>query len=189
MSKKECKNPYLKYTVYVFLSFLLTMQIIGLFDSRTKSMRDHNVLLAETPIYVGDSTGYGLQGESFSLKQASGEFTILAFWAPWCGYCKEEFPHMDEAAPYLAEMGVNIIPIVRSTEPQSDIENFYKKLDLNNIPPLVSDDRALYAQLQVKGYPAFFIANSKSEVIAKARPDWEGDNFERVFRDLSNLKN
>lgn len=174
----------MKYVVYVFLSFLLSLQIIDWLDGRPKSFKIHDVDLTENRLYLGDSTVYSLSGESAKLKDFGGDYSVLAFWAPWCKFCAAEFPHMDKISPALAKINVNVIPIVRSKEPQVDIEKFYKKLHLTNTSPVVSDDRDLYGKLQVKGYPMFFIVNSKWELIAKSRPNWDADYIEQLFKSL-----
>lgn len=56
-----------------------------------------------------------LQGKNFELKNYSGKYLLVDFWASWCGPCRGEFPYMKEAYREYHERGFDILTISLDT--------------------------------------------------------------------------
>ncbi|MGB5621594.1 MAG: TlpA disulfide reductase family protein [Gammaproteobacteria bacterium] len=52
------------------------------------------------------------EGEAFSFpKDATGQASILLFWATWCPYCKAVMPYLDQVVADYAKYGVRVYAI------------------------------------------------------------------------------
>lgn len=58
-----------------------------------------------------DFTLQDLNGEQVSLKDYLGKNIILNFWATWCGYCKYQFPFMQEIYEKYSASGLAVLAI------------------------------------------------------------------------------
>jgi cytochrome c biogenesis protein CcmG/thiol:disulfide interchange protein DsbE len=110
----------------------------------------------------------------------SGKFTLIDFWATWCGPCRVYIPMLNDFHKKYSDK-LNVIGI--SDEPEATVKafnnpkiNYFEAIDANKI---------LSKQLEVKGIPHVIIISPKGQVI------WEGfpllANFqltEKVLLDL-----
>jgi peroxiredoxin len=52
-----------------------------------------------------------LNGSRFSLDQYRGKVLFIAFWAPWCSSCREEFPELDRLHRKFLNDGFEVLGI------------------------------------------------------------------------------
>ncbi len=111
---------------------------------------------------------------------AAGKFTLIDFWATWCGPCRVYIPMLNEFHKKFADR-LNVIGI-------SD-ESIEKVKAFNN-PKInyfeaVDPKKRIYNQLEIKGIPHVVIISPKGIVI------WEGfpllANFELTEKVLTDL--
>lgn len=50
-------------------------------------------------------------GEELSLEEAKGKYTLIEFWASWCGPCRIENPNLVKVYQKHHEKGFNIIGV------------------------------------------------------------------------------
>lgn len=58
-----------------------------------------------------DFTLRDINGQSVSLSQFKGKVVVLAFWATWCGPCKEEMPHLEKLYKEKKDQGLVVLSI------------------------------------------------------------------------------
>jgi thiol-disulfide isomerase/thioredoxin len=174
-------KKHLNYLLIAIFSFLIVAQFI---DGRPAIYRKNGVHIFDKPIDVSEHILTDMNGKQYKLSELTGELTILAFWAPWCMYCAEEFPQMNAISKQLTAKGITIIPIVKSDESRKEIENFYRKYELLDIPPFISDEKLLYAKLGVRSFPNFILVNKQGQAFSNSRPKWESDDLMELFDKL-----
>jgi thiol-disulfide isomerase/thioredoxin len=154
-------------------------------DERPSAFRTQKVNILQQPIDIKDFTLLGEDGKFYKLDSLLGNGTILAFWAPWCKYCAQEFPHIDEIAKDLSDNGIKIIPIVKANESKDKILGFYESLKIDNLPIFLSGDRDMYKKLGVKGFPTFILVDNAGNAVATARPKWDSKNVVELFEEIN----
>ncbi|KAA0187216.1 putative protein disulfide-isomerase ER-60 [Fasciolopsis buskii] len=63
-------------------------------------------LFAILPLALADVVE--LTGDDFARRVSEKEYTLVMFYAPWCGHCKQLKPHFEEAASLLAKTDTNV---------------------------------------------------------------------------------
>jgi protein-disulfide isomerase len=126
-------------------------------------------------ISLKDSTG-----KTTNLYNVTAPFTIVAFWDPTCGHCKEMLPKLDSF--YRAKwkgMNVHIYAVAKETDGTKkdwlDFINQQKLKDWSHVYYSKVEDNARisanipgYAQLyDVRTYPTLYLLDKDKKIIAK----------------------
>ena len=100
-----------------------------------------------------DATGNELKLSDFAGK---GKYTLIDFWASWCGPCRGEIPFLIDAAKQYEKKGVQVIGInVWDKEPAS-LEAI-GKLGINYPVIFTRDDRSATDNYGVQGIPQILL--------------------------------
>lgn len=110
----------------------------------------------------------------------TGKFTLIDFWATWCGPCRVYIPMLNDFHKKYADR-LNVIGI--SDEPIEKVKAFNNPKI--NYFEAVDPKKRIYSQLEIKGIPHVIIISPKGTVI------WEGfpllANFELTEKVLIDL--
>jgi thiol-disulfide isomerase/thioredoxin len=52
-----------------------------------------------------------VNGSTVSIKNLKGKVVVIDFWAPWCGPCVADFPHMKELYTKYRDQGIEFIGV------------------------------------------------------------------------------
>jgi thiol-disulfide isomerase/thioredoxin len=115
-----------------------------------------------------------------SLYSDSSRFTIVCFWDPTCGHCKETLPVLDSM--YRTKWkgyGVKVYAVARETEgTKKDWMDFIRQHDLGEWTNVYysKDEEKLRVDANIPGYiqlydaqtvPAIFLLDEKKRIVAK----------------------
>jgi thiol-disulfide isomerase/thioredoxin len=145
-------------------------------DDRPELLRKHGIVPFDQPVPISHYSFRDLENNNHSFSDYKGEYSILMFWATWCGYCAREYPQMD-AFYAKAKEKINIIPIAHTEDFPDAIRAFYAKLGVKHLPAFWVYGVGLHRHMQIKGYPSFFIMDKEARVVAQARPDWQSGDL------------
>ncbi len=124
-------------------------------------------------VYVGmdfkEVTGNTVDGDQLKLSEIvkKNEYTLLEFWASWCGPCRGEFPHLKKAYNQYKDKGFEIYAL----SIDSDQKRWLKALKEDNPPWLRIVDHAAFksegiVNYAVYGIPASFLISKEGKVVA-----------------------
>jgi thiol-disulfide isomerase/thioredoxin len=119
-------------------------------------------------------------GKATSLYDLKADYTIVAFWDPTCGHCKEVLPKLDSfyQAKWKAA-GLKIFTVAKETDgTKKDWRNFIKEQHLQewtNVYYSKADDKARtdagipgYSQLyDVLTFPTLYLLDKDKRIVAK----------------------
>lgn len=127
-------------------------------------------------------------GRNFSLNKLEAPFTVLCFWDPTCGHCKEEVPHLDSIyqKKWKAE-GVKLVGIMTDGGRENWL-NYIKENKLNGWIHIYQTDEtkdAIY-KTNKPGYrqlydiyqtPMIYLLDKEKNIIAKKLTYLQVDDF------------
>lgn len=93
-------------------------------------------------------------GESISLSQFQGQPVLLNFWATWCGPCRLEMPHIQEAYEKYRDQGFTVIAIdVKFDDGPEVVQAFIDELGLTFLVVKDETGEVEIDKYNVLGYP------------------------------------
>ncbi len=109
-------------------------------------------------------------GETLSLKEAMGKYTIIDFWASWCKPCRMENPNVVNVYNKYHDKGLNIISVSLDKATQKDkwiqaIED--DKMDWYHVSNLQFWQDPIAKQYSVRSIPATFLLDENGIIIDK----------------------
>lgn len=123
------------------------------------------------PLQVGD-TAWAFQlsdvdGNAVALDELSGRPIVINFWASWCGPCRIEFPHLQEAADSYGDDVVFLA--VNQQEDAETVVDYFVELGLS-LPVVLDSDGTVAQQYAVgRTLPTTFFIGETGEVSAVHR--------------------
>jgi len=101
-----------------------------------------------------------VNGSPVSLESLKGNVILLAFWAPWCLSCREEFPELDRLNRIYRDKGFIVVGIAVDATAER-LAAFLKKRPVGF--PVVLDTRGDTAEAyRFSGLPALYLIGRDS---------------------------
>lgn len=126
-------------------------------------------------------TAKDLDGKSLRSADLAGKYTLIDFWATWCGPCVTELPNIQSAYEKYHARGFDVIAVSLDETPQPLVD-FVKarKLPWRQIHNATSD-ADLVAAFRVGSIPASFLVGPDGNVI---RLELRGEALEKALETL-----
>ncbi len=158
---------------FEWIILILIVLLLGgawIIDSRESITEPKNFLLTEAPI-VGhlapDFTADAPEGDTFTLTDyidregSNGMPVVLNFWASWCGPCRIEMPHFENAS--LNYKGKALILGINQGESAQSIQDFRQVAHVT-YPLLVDADWTVNNRYGVANLPTTIFVDGSGVV-------------------------
>lgn len=152
-------------------------QLIKLYDNLSQEIKDTpsgghlELQMAKIKKYYGKKmknfTAKTPEGKKLSLEESLGQYTLVDFWAAWCGPCRQENPNLVKVYEKYHDKGFNILGVSLDRS-EGSWKNAIKKDELTwpQISNLKYWQDPIAKKLQITSIPANFLLNEKGEIIA-----------------------
>jgi thiol-disulfide isomerase/thioredoxin len=136
---------------------------------------------AKQRTFVGDVAPelqlYDLEHKMHSLHNQMNEYTILFFYDPDCGHCKDAAPKIAKLHKKYKDMGVGLFAVCIKND-TAKMRDFIEKYNLNGVNvadlTLQSNMRKKY---DLRSTPVKFILNYDKEIVTKQLGARQMDQF------------
>lgn len=102
---------------------------------------------------------------SNSLKNYSGKWVYVDFWASWCAPCQASFPFMNKLQNQLQQQNFTVVA-VNVDEQISDAKTFLTNTAAN-FPVIFDNQGTLPEKFGVQAMPTSFLLNPQGEIVWK----------------------
>lgn len=134
-----------------------------------------------TPFVIKDLNG----GAFRSTSDLHGKVLLIAFWASWCGPCREEIPELNTLAARYKDQ-LQVIGISEDDDPPGEVEKFVKHVGIN-YPVMMATKEITEEFGEIPALPTTFVVDPDGGVVQKHVGLYPSDTYDREVRALSKM--
>ncbi|KAF2336896.1 TlpA disulfide reductase family protein [Flavobacterium daemonense] len=201
ISKFITENPKSIVSAYVLYrnwSYRLTpeqiTQNIALLDKSlqnttyVKELKDLAIVLYGLAVgkKAPDFTEKDTEGKPVRFYENLKGYTLVDFWASWCGPCRRENPNIVAAYKEFHDKGFNIIAISLDKKKENWVKGIQDdKLDWLQVSDLLFWNSAVAKLYGVRAIPANYLVDSNGIIVAK---NLHGEELQATLKSLLEKK-
>ena len=123
-----------------------------------------------------------LQGEVIRVSEKMGKYTLLEFWASWCGGCREKHPELIEVYEEHKNKGFNVIGISGDNF-EEDWKTAVEQDELPwlNLRGIEGRESVVQYQYGIHYLPANFLIGPDGKIIAK---DVNPESLKEILQEI-----
>jgi len=161
--------------IYSIAIFIFIVLYLSLGKNKVYTTQDNiGKKLAEVELNYFDKDG------EFSTKElAKFKFTLLNFWASWCGPCKKEMPSLDLLQTHKNLNNLKIFPINIGQDNLNKSSKFFNDIGIKNLNIYFDSPITLAKKFGLRGIPTSILFNKKGYEFARiiGSTDFEDEKF------------
>lgn len=109
-----------------------------------------------------DFTAQLVDGSEFDGATLAGKDVVFWFWAPWCGECRREAPHVAAAQKATGDRAVFVGVAGRGST--ADMQNFVDTYEVGEFAQIADTQGAVWQRFGIVQQPAFAFVNDTGNV-------------------------
>lgn len=115
--------------------------------------------------YVDITTEYDGTTQSLSQYVLPGHWTIVDFWASWCGPCRREIPGIKALYEKYKGQGLNVVGVAVRDEPAKTLE----AMEQEGVtwPVMLNGDMEVLQTYGIMGIPCIMLINPDGIIVAR----------------------
>ncbi|MCH8534176.1 MAG: TlpA family protein disulfide reductase [Flavobacteriaceae bacterium] len=120
-----------------------------------------------------------LTQEPLTTTNLTSDYTLLDFWATWCGPCIQEMPYLDSLYQKTTRKEFEIIGLVGDSN-EEDLIKSLNKLNITWPHLFLSENHPTLLDYAIKGYPTNYLIDANGKIVAK---NLRGEQLEeKIFK-------
>ncbi len=128
-----------------------------------------------------------LKGDTIQLSSVfvEGHYTLIDFWASWCGYCRDAIPHIKKLYKQYHDKGFDVVSISADDITKSN-KAWFKAMEQEDMPwsQYQADfDSELFSNYNITGIPYVIIVGPDGKIVKAGARSYNLDIIlEQVFK-------
>jgi peroxiredoxin len=145
-----------------------------------------NSLVKERLTAIGNPaptfTNNDVNGKPVTLSSSKGKYTLLDFWASWCGPCRQENPNVVKAYHQFHEKGFDIFGVSLDHDKTKWIEAIKKDgLNWTQVSDLKGWKGDVVSLYGIQGIPMNYLLDKNGIIVAKGL---RGEDLDKKLQEL-----
>jgi len=154
------------------------------YSANAAKLRQNNSVTIKVGSVIKDFNANDLNGKAFHLADLLKEnkYTLVEFWASWCGPCRAEIPNMKTAYEKFHKKGFQIVSFTLDHERDRWIKaSTEEKIPWINVGDLLAFKSPVVKMFGINGIPANYLVDSSGKIIAM---NLRGGNLDEKLAEL-----
>lgn len=151
----------------------------------TPTLPEGIILLDKRPAPVFHLTD--LDGNTYTMKGATGNWHFVHFWASWCGPCRREMPAIQRMIEQMRETTLKVV-LINTAETEDTAFSFLASVapELNS---LLDEDGLVTEQWQPRGLPSTYLVDPAGQIrfIALGERAWDKPEYLNFLKALNDV--
>ena len=122
--KNNCLSLLFLISLLVFVTPSAQSKVAPLADVERKLLKSMRITPATSWIEAHNFTGKLANEKIVNLKDCSGRFVLLNFWATWCSPCLKEMPDFEEAYQQIGQEKLVVLAIGMGEDTKNTLSKY-----------------------------------------------------------------
>lgn len=112
-----------------------------------------------------------VNGKTFDLASRRGHWTLVHFWASWCGPCRKEMPTLQKMSTKLPDLK---LILVNTSETDDEVFSFLATVS-PDLDSLMDRDGSVTERWRPRGLPSSYLVDRQGKLryLALGGRDWD----------------
>jgi len=123
-----------------------------------------------------------VNGKPVALSYSKGKYTLVDFWASWCGPCRQENPNVVKAYHRFHEKGFDIFGVSLDTDKSKWVAAIKKDgLNWTQVSDLLGWKASVVSLYGIKGIPMNYLLDKNGIIVAKGL---RGEDLDKKLQEI-----